>query len=165
MILGQIVNQIGPGLKRGQAIELLEQARTMVVTSARVENQEQMSALLEIARAFSRYDSKRAFEIIEPLLDQFNELSAAALILNGFGQQHYRDGELDMQNGSSVANVGSQLVQALATLAPTNFDRAKAGADRLERQEVRIVAYLAIAQQAIGIDRSERRNMRRNVFR
>jgi hypothetical protein len=166
MVLGQIVNQVGPGLKRAQAMELLEQARIMVVTSPRVENQEQMGALLEIARAFSRYDSKRAFEIIEPLLDQFNELSAAALVLNGFGQETYQDGELQIQNGSSVANAGSQIVEALATLAPTNFDRAKAGANRLERQEVRIVAYLAIAQQAMGMDKGERRNIRAaNVIR
>ncbi|HAF23728.1 MAG TPA: hypothetical protein DCK93_12615 [Blastocatellia bacterium] len=150
MILSQIVNQIGPGRKRAVALDLLEQARNMVGVSTRVENQEQMSALLEIARAFSRYDSKRAFEVIEPLLDQFNEMSAAALVLNGFGQQYYQDGELAMQNGSSVANTANQLILALGTLATSNFDRAKAGADRLERPEVRINVYLAIAQQAIG---------------
>lgn len=156
MMLTQIANQIGPGQKRAQALNLLEQARSMLGTSARVENQEQMGALLEIARAFSRYDSKRAFEIVEPLLDQFNELSAAALVLNGFGLDSYQDGELQMQNGNSVSNVANQVVQALGTLTPANFDRAKAGADRLERQEVRIGAYLAIAQQAMGVDENRR---------
>ncbi len=34
-----------------------------------------MNALLEIARVTSRYDSKRAFEMVEPLIDQFNEMS------------------------------------------------------------------------------------------
>jgi hypothetical protein len=156
-LLAQIVNQIGPGLKRAVALDLLEQARTMIGASQRVENQEQMAALLEVARAFSRYDPKRAFEVIEPLLDQFNQLSAAALVLNGFGQQYYQDGELAMQNGSSVANAASQLIVALGTLALSNFDRAKAGADRLERPEVRINAYLAIAQQAIGAEANGRR--------
>ncbi|MGH9873697.1 MAG: hypothetical protein ACRD9S_14710 [Pyrinomonadaceae bacterium] len=150
MMLTQIAGQIGPGLKRAQALELLEQARSMLGASAYVENQEQMGALLEIARAFARYDSKRAFEIVEPLLDQFNEISVAALVMNGFGQESYQDGELQMQNGSPVSNVANQLVRALGTLTTANFDRAKAGADRLERQEVRITAYLAIAQQAIG---------------
>jgi hypothetical protein len=117
-----------------------------------------MSALLEIARGFSRYDSKRAFEIVEPLLDQFNEMAAAALVLNGFGQEFYEDGELAMQNGNSVANFGNQLIQSLGTLATSNFDRAKAGADRLERPEVRISAYLAIAQQAIGTEVNGRRS-------
>ncbi|MGH9932508.1 MAG: hypothetical protein ACREA9_25170 [Pyrinomonadaceae bacterium] len=155
-VLSQIVNQIGPGQKRAQAMEMLELARNLVGTSLRVENQAQMGALLEIARAFSRYDSKRAFEMVEPLLDQFNEMSAAALVLDGFVQEFYRDGELQLQNGSSVADFANQLAQALGTLAPTNFDRAKAGADRLERQEVRIAAYLAIAQQALGPDKTRR---------
>jgi hypothetical protein len=153
-MLSQIASQIGPGLKRAQALELLEQARSMLGPSPRVESQEQMAALLEIALAFSRYDSKRAFEIVEPLLDQFNEISAAALVLNGFGQECYQDGELQMLNGNPVANVAMQLVQALSTLTPGDFDRAKAGADRLERQEIRLAAYLGIARRAINPDES-----------
>jgi hypothetical protein len=164
-ILIQIVRHIGPGLKRARALELLEQVRSLVATTARVDNQEQMNALLEIGRAFSRYDVKRAFEIVEPLLDQFNELSSAGLVLNGFGQQYYRDGELEMQNGSSVGNIAVQLAQVLGALSLGNFDRAKADASRLERPEVRIVAYLAIAQQAIGVERSERITTRRTLYR
>lgn len=150
MILSQIVNQIGPGQKRESALSLLEQARNMLGSSERVENQEQMSALLEIGRAFSRYDSKRAFEIVDPILDQFNEMTAAAQVLNGFGQQYYQDGELVMQNGNSVGGTATQLMATLGTLAVSNFDRAKAAADRVERPEVRIGAYLAIAQKAIS---------------
>jgi hypothetical protein len=150
VVLSQIVNQIGLGQKSATALNLLEQARSMVGSSVRVENQEEMSALLEIGRAFSRYDPKRAFEVVEPILDQFNEMSAAALVLNGFGQQYYQDGELVMQNGNSVANAATQLMATLGALAIANFDRAKAVADRVERPEVRIGAYLAIAQQAIS---------------
>lgn len=150
MILSQIVNQIGPGQKRESALALLEQARIMVGSPARAENQEQMSALLEIGRAFSRYDSKRAFEVVDPILDQFNEMTAAAQVLNGFGQQYYQDGELNMQNGNSLAGTAAQLIATLGTLSMSNFERAKAAADRVERPEVRIGAYLAIAQQAIS---------------
>ena len=109
-----------------------------------------MSALLEIGRAFSRYDSKRAFEVVEPIVNQFNEMSAAAVVLDGFGQKYYQDGELIMQNGNSVANAATQLMSTLGSLAMENFDRAKAGADRIERPEVRIGTYLAIAQQTIS---------------
>ncbi|MEA2446203.1 MAG: hypothetical protein QOJ12_3495, partial [Thermoleophilales bacterium] len=150
IVLTQIVNLIGSGQKIGTALSLLEQARNMVASSPRVETQEQMAALLEIGRAFSRYDSKRAFEVIEPLLDQFNDMSTAALALNGFGQQYYQDGELMMQNGNGLANTATQLTAALGTLAMANFDRAKVAADRLDRPEVRIAAYLSIAQQSIS---------------
>lgn len=150
VMLGQIVSQIGPGQKRASALSLLEQVRTMLAPLARVENQEQMGALLELARAFSRYDAKRAFEIVEPMLDQFNEMSAAAAVLDGFGQQYYEGGELVMQNGNSVGSMATQLTAALGTLALVNFDRAKAGAERISRPEVRISAYLAIAQHALA---------------
>jgi hypothetical protein len=158
MMLSQIAVQIGPGRKRAAALELLEQARNLLGTATRVESQEQMAALLEIARAFSRYDSRRAFEVVEPLLDQFNEMSAAALVLNGFGQQFYQDGELALHNGNSLAGFGNQLIVTLGLLATTNFDRAKAGADRLERSEARLSAYLAIAQQIIGGEVNARRS-------
>ncbi len=93
-MLSQIVNQIGPGLKSATAIQYLQQARNMLGPSAQAEDQQQMYALLAIGRAFSKYDSARAFEIIEPLVDQFNDLSAAAVTLNGFGQKYYQDGEV-----------------------------------------------------------------------
>jgi hypothetical protein len=148
-MLSQIVNQIGPGRKRATALNFLEQARSMLGASVHAEDQEQMNALFEIARAFSRYDSKRAFEVVEPLVEQFNEMSTAAVVLNGFGQRYYQDGELMMQNGNSVANSASQLIIALGTLAPANFERAKAAANMVHPAEVRLGAYLAIAQQAI----------------
>ncbi len=148
-LLSQIVTQIGRGQKTATALNLLELARSMLGTSVQADDQEQMMTLLEIGRAFSRYDSKRGFEVVEPLVDQFNELSAAALTLNGFGQQYYQDGELIMQNGNSVANTANLIVTTLGSLTSANFDRAKAAADRIHAPEVRLNAYLGIAQQAI----------------
>ncbi len=149
MILRQIVNQIGHGQKSATALNLLELARSMLGTSLQAEDQEQMGALLEIGRAFSRYDPKRGFEIVEPLVDQFNEISVAAVTLNGFGQQYYQDGELIMQNGNSVANAANLIAMTLGSLTFANFDGAKALADKIHPPEVRISAYLAIAHQAI----------------
>ena len=148
-MISQIANQIGPGRKRATALNLLELARSMLGTSVQAENQEQMNALFEIGRAFSRYDSKRGFEIVEPLLDQFNEICAAAVTLNGFGQQYYQDGGLIFQNGNSVANIANQLTQTLGSMALGNFDRAKTAADRIRAPEARLGAYLAIAEQTI----------------
>jgi DNA-directed RNA polymerase subunit F len=151
-MLAQLVGQIGPGLKRAQVLALLDQARNMLGSSPKVESQEQMSALLEIARAYARYDPKKAFEIVEPLLAQFDEMSNAAQVLNGFGQEFFEAGELQLNNGTSVANFATQLIQSLSSLAPADFDRAREDAERIERPEVRIVAFLGIARQAIGSD-------------
>jgi hypothetical protein len=147
--LASITSQIGPGLKRATALNLLEQVRSMLSPSPQAQDQDQMNALFEIARAFSRYDSRRAFEILDPLIDQFNELSAAARTLEGFGPEYYEDEELDLNNGSSVAVVAHQMSKVLGTLALTNFERAKAASDRVRLTEVRVRAYLEIADQTI----------------
>jgi hypothetical protein len=147
--LTNLVNQIGPGQKRVTALNLLEQARGMLSPSVQAQDQDQMNALFEIARAFSRYDSKRAFEILDPLIDQFNELSTAARTLNGFGLENFEDGELSFHNGGSVSMVAFQMSRLLAALALTNFDEAKAASDRIRLPEVRLKVYLDIAEQAI----------------
>jgi len=108
-------------------------------------DQIQLQALCELAKAYSRYDSKRAFEIVDPLVDQFNELSAAARTLEGFGGEYYEQEELNMQNGNVIANVATQLTATLGTLALTNFDRAKQTADRITLPEVRLRGYIDIA--------------------
>lgn len=148
-LLAQIARQIGPGQKRPAALNLLEQARAMLAPGVQAQDQEQMNALLELARAFSRLDSKRAFEIVDPLVDQVNDICTAARTLEGFGPEYFENDELDMQNGNSVSNVAAQMTGTLGTLAISNFERAKSSADRLRLPEVRLRAYLEIAQQTI----------------
>lgn len=146
--LTQIATQIGPGLKRATALRFLEQARSILGTSVQAENQDQMLALLEIARAFLRYDAKRSFEIIDPLIEQFNGMTVAARTLNGFGQDYYYDeDELDFQNGNPVANVLTQISSVLGSTAVVNFERTKVTADRIRAPEARLKIYVDIAQQ------------------
>jgi hypothetical protein len=148
-VIAQIANRIGPGRKRAVAINLLEQARAMLGESPQADNQDEMNALLEIAAAFSQYDSKRSFDIVEPLVDQFNEISDAARKLSGFGMEVSQEGELVMYNGNVVVATGSQITKSLATLATIDIDRAKSAADRLQAPEVRLLAYLGIARQVL----------------
>jgi hypothetical protein len=147
--LAQIAAQIGPGQKRATAVSLLEQARSLLNTSPQAQDEDQMRALFEIARAFARYDVKRAFEIMDPLVDQVNDLCAAARILEGFGPEYYEDDELSLQNGSTVATLATQMSGVLGNLALINFDRAKSASDRIRLPEVRLRAYLEITQHTI----------------
>ena len=149
--LGQVASQIGPSQKRASAITLLEQAKSLLSSSPQAEDQEQMGALIEIARAFSKYEPKRSFEILDPLIDQANDLCTASRTLEGFGQNYFEDEELNLQSGSSVSQVAVRLANALGTLALVNFERAKTASDRLALPEVRLRAYLEIAQQTIQI--------------
>jgi len=108
-----------------------------------------MNALFEIARAFSPYDSKRSFEIIDPLIDQFNELCGAARTLDGFGVEVYQADELNLQNGNSLAALTLRMANVLGSLATINFDRAKLTTDRIRAPEARLQIYLEVAQQTI----------------
>ena len=155
-MITQIANQIGPGQKRGIAINLLEQAKSLLGSSMQAQDQDQMNALIEIARAFGKYDVKRSFEILDPLVDQVNDLCAAARTMEGFGPEYYEDDELSMQNANSVAQVAMKLSNAIGSLALVNFERARATSDRLVLPEVRLRAYLEIAQQSIQAADSRR---------
>jgi uncharacterized protein YpiB (UPF0302 family) len=149
--LVQILGQIGPGRKRATALSLLEQARGMLSPSPQAQDAQQMYALFELSRAFARYDSKRSFEILEPLIDQFNDICAAARTLQGFGVEYFdEDDELNFQEGNGVENTVSQISNVLGSLALTNFDRAKATTEKLHLPEVRLKVYLEIAQQTIA---------------
>ena len=147
--LVQSVNQITQGRDRASALNFLEQARNLLNPSPQAQDQIQMRALFEIAKAFSKHDSKRSFEMVDPLIDQFNELCTAARTMQGFGAEHFDDDELDMQSGGVVGEIANQIADVLGNLALTNFDRAKASADKIRLPEVRLKVYLEIAQQTI----------------
>jgi hypothetical protein len=147
--IAQIANQIGPGQKRANAINLLEQAKSLLGSSSQAQDQDQMNALIEIARAFGKYDAKRSFEILDPLIDQVNDLCAAARTLEGFGQNYYEDDELNLQYGNGVSQTVMRMSNVLGSLALVNFERARATSDNVLLPEVRLRVYLEIAQQTI----------------
>lgn len=150
-LVTQILDQLNPGVKRQLALQYLAQGKNIITSSPRAEDQEQMHNLLVLARVFARYDVNQAFEIVEPLLAQFNEVSAAAVTMNGFDREYYREGELITSNENPVAVLASQFSDTLATLAMFDFDRAKTAADGLNRLDVRIRAFLFIAQRTMEI--------------
>jgi hypothetical protein len=148
-VLAQIAGRIGVGQKRAAAISMLETARGLIGSSSKADNQAQLFALLQVARAFARYDSARAFEILDPLVDQLNEITEAARTMSGFGQEFFQNDELNLQNGNNVASIANQLIDTLAQIGKFDFDHAKNDADRIQRLEIRSIAYIAIARVVI----------------
>ena len=147
--LRQLLDQMPRNEKATLPLSFLEQARSLLPPAPRADDQEAMHTLLVLALVFSESDPKRAFEIVDPLIDQFNDICAAASTMDGFGVQYYVGEELDLQNGSPVAQIANELSTTLGELALTNFDRAKSASEKLRLPEVRVKVYLQIAQDAI----------------
>ncbi len=148
-LLNQFASQIGPGLKKTTASMLLGQAVNLLSSASRAENDASMRVLLTISEAYSRIDPQRGFDLVEPLIDQFNDISSAATTMNGFREKFFDNGELIRTNGNMVNDIGEQISRTLGSLALTNIQRAKSDADRIRLVEVRCRVYLNIAQQAI----------------
>jgi hypothetical protein len=130
-------------------IELLEEARSLL--GAQAANATELHTLLEIARSYARVDPVKGFEIIEPAVDHLNTLVAAALVLDGFEYgRNFREGELISQGPSLLFSLVFQCAKDTTELARADFDRAKAVADRFQRNEVRLMARLYVAQGALS---------------
>ena len=143
-----------------QARRVVDEAANLL--AGRAQNAEQFNLQLQVAQAYVPLAPTRAFEIVEARIDQLNELIAASAIVDGFGQDQFEQDELRMQNGNMLGSLIEQCNAALAALARTDFDRARADADRFQRTEARLQARLAIAQPILS--EQEQRNEGRPVL-
>lgn len=126
------------------AIQLLEEARQ--ITNRRATSYEHFEQQFRVARAFAGIDAARSFEVLDPGINQLNELLAAAAVLNGFEISVFRDGEMSMQGGTGLASMVQRIGQELAILARTDFERAETLSGRFQMTEPRIMTKLAIVQ-------------------
>lgn len=125
---------------------LLEEARAL---AGRGENSARFYALLSVAHAYALLDESAAFEIVEGAVDRLNELLAAAAVVDGFGQEAFREGELATQGGYIWGEMIDRSAQALAVLAPKDFERARLATQRFQRTDARVLAELHLAQQIL----------------
>lgn len=152
MMLAMLAQVAAKKGDRKFALEVLDEARQLVPNS-QAQNQDQIDAQLAVAAAYTFVEPARSFEIIEPMIDQANELIRAAALLDKFGnsgQRFFRNGELmlSMSGGASFA-IRSRYGRALTLLANADFDRARSAADRFQQPELRVMARLLIAQGAL----------------
>jgi hypothetical protein len=137
--------------ERKMALELMDETKKLI--NPQPDNQEEINTLLVVARAYAAIEPARAFELIEPLVDQANEMISAAALLDKFssGQGIFRKGEMVLQPGFMTASsMFTRYGKELGALARADFNRTKAIADRLQRSEVRMMARLLIAQSILS---------------
>ncbi|MDT4896191.1 MAG: hypothetical protein QOH25_1268 [Acidobacteriota bacterium] len=151
MALAQLATGAAARGEKKIALQLLDEARGMM--GGRAKNFTQLGAQLMVARAYAPLDASRSLAILEPVVDQLNELLAAAIVLGGFMTEDIvRDEEIMMGPLSMISNELSvnNYLSDVNTLARADFDRTKALADRFLRDEIRISARLLLAQSILS---------------
>jgi hypothetical protein len=132
------------------ALALLDEARSMISNRAR--NFAQLGAQLQVARAYAKLDSARSFVILEPVVDQLNELIAAGALLGGFfTEQFVKDDEIQVGVMNSLVEMSvGQYSSDLYALARDDFERTKALTDRFQRDEIRTRARLMVIKSILS---------------
>jgi hypothetical protein len=136
---------------RKTALALLDETQELVNRAP--ENQAEMTAMLQVARAYAVIEPARAYGILEPMLDQVNALLAAAALLEKFGSDRglFKEGEYRLSVSRYYSNsLTTQYAKELNALARADFGRTRALADRLQRDETRLMARLLIAQAVLS---------------
>jgi hypothetical protein len=149
--LAQLAMAVAQKGDKKVALQLLEEARTLSPGRARYSRQ--LFAQLQIARAYAKVDSTQSFAILEPTIDQLNELIAAGILLGEFfGEEEVvRDDELVIQPMLQIVEgFQHQFGRDLNALARSNFTRTRDAAERFQRYEVRLIARLLVAQSVLA---------------
>ncbi len=171
-ILNQMAtNLVSAGDKKG-ALDLLNEARGIVVSSPPTSNK--LQAQMELARAFARLDFDQGIALMQNVIAQVNELIGAAAVLDGFENRYLQDGEWLRRGNTGLSNLVNNMDQQLGLLASQvpeaaaasdtagagesahaaagtqAFDSAYALTEQLERPEVRLMAQLDIVQAVLA---------------
>lgn len=150
MALAQLASGVAAKGDKKTALLLLEEARGML--PARAKNFNQLGAQVAVARGLAPLDAARSLAILEPVVDQLNELLAAAVVLGAFiTEELIRDDEIMMEPLNMISTeVFVYYLGDVNALARADFERTKGLADRFLRDEIRITARLLLAQSILA---------------
>jgi len=153
----RVMSEVAIGLeKKGdhdEALTLLNEAQTLIKTG--FENESQTNALLALVGAYALVEPAKAFGIIERTVDRANDEMAKLLILDKFiSIGMIKKGEISMQHSGMIPIdlAVFKYGKGVAALANADFDRTRAAADRFERNELRLMARLLLAQALLRHD-------------
>lgn len=129
------------------ALGLMEEARKLVNDIP--ESREQLSDIMKVASGYAEVEPDKAFPFLEPLIDMSNDLMTAYAILSKYNKNEnfFKQGELIYTQSvgfgrESFVGYGKQL----GLLAAADFGRTKNLTDRFNRNDVKILTKLFLAQ-------------------
>ncbi|HEV2884644.1 MAG TPA: hypothetical protein VGW36_07285, partial [Pyrinomonadaceae bacterium] len=129
-----------------EAVKLLDEAEDMVKTD--LQSLTQTNALLTLMAAYALVDPPKAFAIVERTIDRANDdISKLLLVDKILKSGAIKKGEFVLQNSNAISFDFAmfQYGRGVSALAYADFERTKAAADRLNRNELRLLARLMLA--------------------
>jgi hypothetical protein len=146
--------------KHDEALKLLDEAHTLVKLD--LTSQSQSDALLAVLLADAIIDPDKAFAAIEPIVDRANDNLSKLLFLDKLIKSGFvKDGEIILQRPGilSMDFAVFKYGKGVVALANADFNRTRALADRLQRNELRVMARLLMVQSLLhNVEPAEKNN-------
>lgn len=139
--------------KKGEhekAVELLNEAQTLVKVDLKSESQSQ--ALLGLLLAYALVDPAKAFAMVEPIIDRANDSISKLLLLEKIVKSGaIKNGEIILsQPGIPLDFAIFKYGPGIVAVAKADFTRTKGLADRFQRHELRLLARLLLVQALLS---------------
>lgn len=163
-VLTTLAGTIGKNGDKKAAAALLNEARSLY--SGRMKNRKNLSSVLSIARAYAILEPEQSFAFLESNLPFFNELIAAAILLDEFNETGAVQNEelrIEAVRRESYRNA-PKAVALIKNLAVADFDRLANFADKFSRPEARFFAAYRIAESLLDPKAEEtEKNFQANI--
>lgn len=132
-----------------EALKLLQDARPLVKIDFNSDTQSR--AFLALILAYALIDPPQAFAMAEPIVDRANDNISKLLLLSRIAHNSaVKNGEIVMQDpGVPLDFALIKYGRGVVALATADFTRTKALADRFQRNELKVMARLLIAQSIL----------------
>lgn len=134
-----------------EALKIMDDARRLVNEFA--ENKDEVAGVLKLAAGFAAIEPDRAFPLLNPLIEQANDVINATAILAKYNkrEQMFRQGEMLLPQtfgygGGNFSRYGKELKM----LAQADYGKTKNLIEQFRRDDVRVLLKLLLAQSILS---------------
>lgn len=116
------------------------------------QSEEETNGLLAVVAGYAVVEPNRAFLMLDPLVEQVNEVMQATAVLAKYNRRdfRFRSGEMSYIFGMGRAQSSVwRFRRELGLLAAADFERTRNLTDRFTRQDVQILTRLTLAQSIL----------------
>jgi hypothetical protein len=145
--LAELALMLKEGGEDAEASSLLDEAATLIKTD--LKDEKQTNALLTLLCAYAVIDPAKAFALTERTVDRANSQISMLMLLDKVVKSGaVKKSEIILDQGGimPIEFLVFKYGKGVAALAKADFNRTRALADRLERNELRLLAQLLIVK-------------------